>query len=123
MDEHEQLIMYILVKKTITPGIGVVGVAHASLACYLKYTAHPLMQEWLSKSFRKVICAVDDKQFEEAKKTEDYSLITESSLDNMETVLAFRPRPRNTYPRGFYFFGLYLKIKEPKAVTFRSMNA
>lgn len=83
--------MYILVKEKIPLGNKAVAIAHASLACYLMFKDDPLTIEWLEKSFRKVIVSVSDEDFERAKSFGDYRLITESSLDNAEVALAFKP--------------------------------
>jgi len=97
--------MYILVKDTIPAGKAIVGVAHASLACYLKYKEHDELNEWLSGPFYKTVCKVNDSEFENAKQLEEVVIIKESSLDSMETVLAFKPRV--VYPTYFKYFQLY----------------
>jgi peptidyl-tRNA hydrolase len=97
--------MYILVKDSIPLGKGLVAVSHASLACYLKFKDTTDMQEWLSNSFYKVICKVNDKEFEKAKTFENNVVLTESTLDNQEVAIAFNPRQE--YPKPFNFYQLY----------------
>lgn len=97
--------MYILVKEDIPLGKAVVGIAHASLACYLKYENEEDVKQWIGDVFYKTVCKVSPAEFEKAKQEEDYVLMTESSLDNAETVLAFRPR--SEYPKYFKFFRLF----------------
>lgn len=97
--------MYILVKDSIELGKAVVGVAHASLACYLKFKDKDEVQNWLSGPFYKTVCIVNDEEFEKAKQESDNIIITESSLGDKETVIAFMPRVE--YPRYFKFFRLY----------------
>ena len=97
--------MYILVKENIDIGKAIVAVAHASLACYLKFKDTPEIIEWLSGPFYKSVCKVTDAEFEKAKETGDHIVITESSLNNMEVALAFKPREE--WPKGFKFFRLF----------------
>ncbi|MDC7999175.1 peptidyl-tRNA hydrolase [Gilvibacter sediminis] len=97
--------MYILVKDSIPAGKAVVGVAHASLACYLKYADDAIVKEWLAGPFYKTVCSVNEKEFEKAKSESDRVVMTESTLDYQETVIAFKPREE--YPKYFKFFRLY----------------
>lgn len=97
--------MYILIKENLPAGIGVLAAAHASLACYLKFKDSPEVADWLSGPFYKVVCRVDETAFVRAKDVDDSVIITESSLDNMEVAMAFKPRP--VWPKQFKFFALY----------------
>lgn len=97
--------MYILVKDSIPPGKAMVGVAHASLACYLKFQDDPVVKDWLEGPFYKTVCLVNDTEFKKAKSEHDHVVMTESTLDNQETVIAFRPREE--YPKYFKFFRLF----------------
>ena len=101
----EKLKMYILVKEEITTGKAIVGVAHASLACYLKFQETEEMKEWIGGIFYKTVCKVTEKEFEKAKTEDENVIMTESTLDNAETVLAFKPRAE--YPKYFKFFRLF----------------
>ena len=60
--------MYILVKETVPLGFAVVAVAHASLAAYLKFKDTDNVKEWLSGPFYKVVCKVNEKEFNRAKR-------------------------------------------------------
>lgn len=98
--------MYILVKESLAPGKAIVAVAHASLACYLKYQNTQTVKDWLNLGpFYKVVCKVSDAEFEAAKGFDDHIVITESTLDNMEVALAFKPRPE--FPKAFKFYRLW----------------
>lgn len=97
--------MYILVKKSAPKGLGINSVAHAALMAYLAFPDHDDTKEWLAKSFRKVTCVVSDEQFEEAKKTVDHVVVTESDWENKEIALAFRPRIE--WPELFSKFKLF----------------
>ena len=63
------------------------------------------MRLWASGVFRKVICRVSDKEFEEAKKCDAHVVITESALDNVEVAIGFVPRP--IWPKSFQYFQLF----------------
>lgn len=97
--------MYILIKDTVPEGFAILAASHASLAAYLKFRNTPEIQEWLSGLFYKVICKVNEKEFEKAKSFEDSVLITESELENSEVALAFKPREE--WPKPFKFYRLY----------------
>lgn len=97
--------MYILVKDSIPQGKAVVGIAHASLACYLKYSDDDTVKEWLAGPFYKTVCLVNEKEFEKAKTEANHVVMTESSIGYEETVIAFKPRQE--YPKYFKYFRLY----------------
>ncbi len=97
--------MYILVRESLPLGFAMVGVAHATLARYLKFSDHSDTRNWLDSSFRKAICRVNDAEFEKAKNFSDFVLITESSLNHQEVALAFRPR--KDWPKTFRYYSLY----------------
>ena len=97
--------MYILVKENIPTGFAILGAAHASLAAYLKFQETEEVKEWLSGKFYKVICRVNEKEFEKAKTFEDHVVLTESALDNAEIAIAFKPRKE--WPKPFGFYKLY----------------
>lgn len=97
--------MYILIKASVLDKLVPVITAHASLACYLQYRTHPDMETWIGSVFKKVVCVVDDVQFERMKSVENHTLLTESALDNTEVCLAFCPR--ETYPKDFKFFRMW----------------
>lgn len=97
--------MYILIKESITVDKALVAAAHASLATYLKYKDDKDMTEWVNSIFYKVVCKVNDKEFEKAKEYDKHLVLTESSLDNMEVAIGFCPRAE--WPSFFKFLRLY----------------
>ena len=97
--------MYILIKERVPPGNAIVAAAHASLAAYLKYQDSPEVKEWLSGPFSKVVCKVNEAEFERAKSEPDHVVITESALDNGEVAVAFKPR--EDWPKAFRYFRMY----------------
>lgn len=97
--------MYILIRDTTPTGFAALASAHASLACYLKFQEDPLVKEWVSGRFYKVICLVSDAEFDAAKEVEDNVVLTESALDNQEVAIAFKPRKE--YPKAFQFYKLF----------------
>ena len=101
--------MYILVRDNLTPGHVALACAHAALGGYLHFVdgerrkiesdhnhVRTSTELWASSSFKKVVCSVTDDQFHEARSYgvagEDYRVMTESSLDNAEVAIVFRPR-------------------------------
>jgi peptidyl-tRNA hydrolase len=97
--------MYILIKDSVPEGFAMLAAAHASLAAYLRFKDSPEVVEWLSGRFYKVVCKVNEKEFETAKTFDDSVLLTESALNNQEVALAFKPR--NEWPKPFKFYKLY----------------
>ena len=99
--------MYVLVKDSVPLGNVMAAVAHAPLSCYLKYQYHADMEDWVNNSFKKVVCKVDDEQFEAAKAYPRHQLITESSMNGAEIAIAFVPRKE--WPEFFQKLKLYRK--------------
>ncbi len=97
--------MYILIKEEIPTGFAVLASAHASLTAYLKFKDSPEVEEWISGPFYKVICRVNDKEFEKAKEYPDQIVLTEAALDNKELAIAFKPR--SEWPKFFKFLRMY----------------
>ena len=86
-------------------GFAILAAAHASLAAYLRFKDAPEGAAWLSGPFYKVICEVNDREFEAAKQYEDHVVLTESALDDEEVALAFKPRAE--WPAAVRFYRLY----------------
>ena len=97
--------MYILIRDSVPPGFAILAAAHASLAAYLRFEDAPEIAEWLAGPFRKVVCRVDDHEFEAAKKFDDHVVLTESVLGGQEVAIAFKPREE--WPKAFKFYRLY----------------
>lgn len=97
--------MYILIKEDIPLGHAMTAAAHASIAAYLRFKDTDEVQEWLSGPFRKVICKVNDQEFNKAKDISDNVTLTESALDNAEVALAYKPKLE--WPKNFKYYRLY----------------
>ena len=97
--------MYILIRESVPTGFALVAASHASLGAYLKFKHLPETDQWLSGTFYKVICKVNDTEFETAKSFDDCVVITESALDGQEVAIAFKPREE--WPKPFRFYSLY----------------
>ncbi len=97
--------MYILIKESVPSKFAPVIAAHASLACYKQYEQDENMQKWIASIFKKVVCKVNDQEFENAKKEEKHIVLTESALNNQEVCIAFSPR--ETYSKQFRFFRMW----------------
>lgn len=98
--------MYIIVKNDIPDKLVPVITAHASLACYKKYETNPNMQKWISGIFKKVVCVINEVEFNKLKEEVDFVVLTESSLNNKEVCLAFCPREE--YPKKFRFLKMWI---------------
>lgn len=97
--------MYVLVKESVPIGLAITAACHASVACNNRFRDTPEVSKWLAGTFYKVICKVNDTEFEKAKVIEDNVIITESALGGMEVAIAFKPREE--YPKMFKFLRLY----------------
>jgi peptidyl-tRNA hydrolase len=97
--------MYILIKEDVPTGFAILAAAHASLAAYLKFKDTPEVAEWLAGPFYKVICRVNDKEFEQAKTFPEHVVLTESALNNQEVAIAFTPREE--WPKSFKYYRLF----------------
>ena len=97
--------MYIIVKNDIPDKLAPVIAAHASLACYKKFESNENMIKWINGIFKKVVCVVNETEFNTLKNEIDSDLLTESSLDNKEVALAFCPREE--YPKKFKFLKMW----------------
>ncbi|GAB3512833.1 peptidyl-tRNA hydrolase [Emticicia fontis] len=97
--------MYILVRDDVPDNFVPVITAHASLACYRKYETDPEMQTWINSIFRKVVCKVNLKEFENAKNEAKNLVLTESALNNQKVCIAFCPREE--YSKPFRFFKMW----------------
>jgi hypothetical protein len=86
---------YLVLRPSISPAIATIGVAHGVLATYLKFKDEQIVQDWISGKygpFYKVICQARDlKEWEAIKKWPNNIVITESSLDNLDICIAFKP--------------------------------
>ena len=63
------------------------------------------MQEWVAGPFYKVVCKVNDAEFEKAKEVGDFVVITESALGHVEVALGLKPRSK--WSTRFRFLRLY----------------
>ncbi|MGB3468028.1 MAG: hypothetical protein WBA74_22270 [Cyclobacteriaceae bacterium] len=97
--------MYILIKDDVPEGFAILAAAHASLAAYLAFQDEEEVKTWLSGKFYKVICRINQKEFDKAKTFEDRVVLTESALNNSEVAIAFKPR--EDWPKPFKFYKLW----------------
>lgn len=97
--------MYILVRESIDTGHAMLAVGHGVLAAHKMFSGHRAYDDWLTHSFRKVVCRVSDKEFEAAKQFDNRVIMTESGLDGEETCMVFAPR--GEWPKPFIFYKLY----------------
>lgn len=97
--------MYILLKDDLDPSWAPLVAAHSSLSAYLKLESNINMVTWAETSFRKVICKVNQKEFDTAKTFDNVVVITESALDNKEVAIVLCPREE--YPKPVKFYKLW----------------
>lgn len=97
--------MYILIRDSIPLGNALVAAAHGSLAAYLEFRDSPEVEQWLSGPFQKVTCQVNEYEFAASREVSDHVVITESTLNDQEVAIAFKPR--QDWPKAFRFFRLY----------------
>jgi len=97
--------MYILIKDEVPDELAPVIAAHASLAAYRQFEKDVDMQTWVNGIFKKVVCRVNEKEFERAREADKQLTLKESVLDNQEVALAFCPR--KVYPKAFRFFRMW----------------
>lgn len=98
--------MYILIKDTLSNGMACTAAAHASLAMYLKYQDNEDMKEYIETSFAKVVCKVDDLEFEKAKEHDVRHLVlSESTMPGIETAIVFFPEEE--LPKQFKYYSLW----------------
>lgn len=100
--------MYILIKETVPDKFAPVVSAHASLACYKKFEKDNDMQKWINGVFKKVVCKVNNTEFDNAKKETKSIILTESALNNEDVCLAFCPREK--YSKQFKFFRIWTPL-------------
>lgn len=84
---------YIVLRHEISPALACIGVGHGVLAAYLKWKDEEIVKTWVSGIFYKVVCQAENESQWNAIKNwkEDKVVITESSVDNMEIALIFKP--------------------------------
>jgi len=97
--------MYILIKRDVADKLVPVIAAHASLACFRQFEHTPNMQTWINGIFKKVVCSVNETEFQNAKKEPDHLVLTESALDNQEVCIVFSPR--DEYSKMFKFLKMW----------------
>jgi hypothetical protein len=98
--------MYIFIKDTVPEHMVPVCCAHASLGCYLKYPDSEEMKQWISGPFKKVICKVNQKNFDKLKLIDDMDFIVQRENNlNDEVCIAFVPK--ENWPKKFYSFPLW----------------
>jgi hypothetical protein len=86
-----KLKMYILIKEDTPDDLVPVIAAHTSLATYLAWKDDERMKEWFEGIFYKVVCSVNQKEFDNAKAFEKRVIITESALGGREVAIGVCP--------------------------------
>lgn len=91
--DPKSLASYIVVRKSLPTGMQAVSAAHAAVALHIAYSeSNEDYQSWPKHSFKKRIVVVSDAKFEKAKEIADHVIMRESTLNGLETAIAFCPR-------------------------------
>lgn len=101
----QPLKMYVLIHERVPDKLAPLVASHASLAGYLKYKDEPSTVEWVNSVFLKVICKVNEDQWERGKRADNHHILTESALDGQEVAMVFCPRKE--WPVDFKYFPLW----------------
>lgn len=106
-DQKQKIKQYIVLRPEISPPLACIGVGHGVLAAYLKWKDDQIVKDWVGGIFYKCICQAQSfKEWNAIKNwKEDKIVITESSVDNLEIALIFKPIP---YVKGSIFNELKL---------------
>jgi len=102
---------YILMRETVNDkeypvGKAINSAAHAGTMILMHWDKDdPIIKLWLSQLIRKVTCKVSSEEFDQAKRFDDFIVITESSENTAEVGLVFKPRI--IYPKFFKYLKLY----------------
>ena len=97
IEEPENSKLYILIRETIWrdhPGLAICGVAHAAMAAYVMWEENTDFQLWKENSWKKVVCTVDNDQWQQAAEKFDRKeaiIMTESAIKGQETVMVVHP--------------------------------
>lgn len=100
----QKIIMPLVVKQSLSPSAIAIATAHASLAGYLKWKDSQIVQDWVNPVVNKAFFKRLYKcKFKDVNKTEievfdlikkwnfEHIILTESKLDNLETIIVFKP--------------------------------
>jgi peptidyl-tRNA hydrolase len=98
-DAENTMKMYICIKQDTPTGMAMNAAAHAGLMCHLEFNGKANYIEWLTKSFKKVTCAVTDAEFAMLKELPDTVIVTESRMANAELAIVLCPRQANEWPK------------------------
>lgn len=90
--DPKSLASYIVVRKSLPVGMKAVSACHAAVALHIAFSQQEVYTAWLKHSFKKRIVEVSDAKFEKAKEILDHAIMRESTLNGLETAIAFCPR-------------------------------
>jgi hypothetical protein len=101
--------MYILIKDDVPDNFVPVIAAHTALGTYLVFEYDIDMVVWKKFSFKKVVCTVNQKEFDNIKKSEyKHKVFTESALGGREVAIGVFPTED---VKPFKFFKLWKPTK------------
>lgn len=100
-----KLRMYILIKDTVPVDFSPLVMHGLLLAGYLHFQDDPDTMVWASSVFHKVVCSVNEKEFQNAKLLDGRIVTTASELNGDEVAIVFKPRLE--WPKPFKFYKLW----------------
>jgi hypothetical protein len=93
-----KLKMHIVIRPDISIEAAIIAVSHASLGTYLTFEKDEVMQNWKNNSFVKIIHkAINREQFISCRNIGPHRVFTESTLDNLEVSVGFKPMIIDSY--------------------------
>ena len=104
----KELKLYVLVREAVPLGLAMAAVGHAVGSACLKWIGEPYFDLWRQWSFKKVICKVTDKEFEQAKEAVgpvSRIVMTESMMNDKETAMVVMPH--EDMPKMLKYLRLY----------------
>lgn len=88
-----KIMMPMVLRHDVTATHAAIACAHGALAGYLKWRDEPIVQQWVSMIFyKRIYKAADLSMWNAVKEWRGALILTESKLDNLQTVAVFIPR-------------------------------
>jgi hypothetical protein len=107
--------LYICVLTEVPDYITPTLVAHATLGAHLAFKNLPNYQKWLQNSFKKCVCRVNRKEFEQLKKLPNAYLAHENkTLGGEKSCAVIPPQENKNLPNVLKFAKLWKPSPTPE---------
>lgn len=84
--------MHLVLRPDISIAVAMISAMHAPLGTYLTFKDDPVTQAWEKISFVKILHqAINIQQFKLCRNIGLHRVFTESTLDNIEVCIGFKP--------------------------------